>query len=71
VTANVSATTGSAVTGVSTASVTVVSAIARSTGTFVTGVSITTSLSRVLGVALTRTTEAGQTILVLVMPSRA
>jgi hypothetical protein len=65
----VSATTGSAVTGISTTTATVISSISKSTGSFVTGVSIATSLSRVLGVALTGA-DAGQTVLVLVMPSR-
>jgi hypothetical protein len=66
----VSATTGSAVTSVSTTTAIVVSSISKSTDRFVTGVSIIASLSRVLGVALTGA-DADQAVLVLVMPSRA
>jgi hypothetical protein len=58
------------VTGVSTTSATVVSSISKSTGTFVTGASISASLSRVVGVALTSATGAGQTVTILVLPSR-
>jgi len=41
-----------------------------STGQAVTGVSVATAINRVLGVALTSATTAGQTITVLVSPSR-
>jgi hypothetical protein len=58
------------VTGVSTTPATVVSSISKSTGSFVTGVSVSASLSRVLGIALTSATGAGQTVTILVMPSR-
>lgn len=43
---------------------------ATSTGQAVTGVSVATSINRVLGVALASATTAGQTITVLVSPSR-
>ena len=68
--AGVSASTSSAVTGISTGSATVVSGVGASTGTFVTGVSLGTTLSRILGIALTGASAAGQTINVLVIPSR-
>jgi hypothetical protein len=41
-----------------------------STGSAVTGVSVAAAINRVLGVALTSATAAGQTITVLVHPSR-
>jgi len=80
VTANVSASTGSAVTGVSTSTASAVTGVSTSTtsvvgsvstssGTFVTGVSIGTTLSRVIGIALTSSTGAGQTITILILPS--
>jgi len=70
VVANVTSTTDSAIASVTTTTATVVSGVSTSTGTFVTGVSIGSTLTRVLGVALTGATAAGQTITVLVMPSR-
>jgi len=79
VVAGVSASTGSAVTGVSTSTATVVSGISTSTatvisgvststGTFVTSVSLGTTLSRVIGIALTGASSAGSTITILVIP---
>jgi hypothetical protein len=46
-----------------------VSGISTSTGTFVTSVSLGTTLSRVIGIALTGASGAGQQITVLVAPS--
>jgi hypothetical protein len=65
-----SKTTTTAVTDISTTPATVVSSISKTTGNFVTGVAVYSSINRVLGVALTGASNAGASIQVLVMPSR-
>jgi hypothetical protein len=71
VVADVSASTGSAVTRISATPATVVSGVSTTTTRCLTYVAVLTTLTRVLGMALTRSDAAGQPILVLVMPSSA
>jgi hypothetical protein len=71
VVADVSASTGSAVTGISATPATVVSGVSTTTTQCLTYVAVLSELTRVLGMALTRSDTAGQRILVLVMPSYA
>jgi len=49
----------------------VLSDVAVSTGSFVTGVSVGATIARVLGVALQGATTAGAQVLVLISPSRS
>jgi hypothetical protein len=61
--------TGSAVTSVTKSTGSAVTGVSTSTGTALTGVSVASALNRVVGIALTGATGAGQTITILVIPT--
>ena len=64
-----STSTGSFLTGVTPSTGSAVTGVSTSTGSALTGVSVLSSLSRVIGIALTGATGAGQTITILVIPA--
>jgi hypothetical protein len=64
-----STSTGTFLTGVTPSTGSAVTAVSTSTGTALTGVSVASALNRVVGIALTGATAAGQTITVLVIPT--
>jgi hypothetical protein len=64
-----STSTGTFLTGVTPSTGSAVTAVSTSTGTALTGVSVASVLNRVVGIALTGATAAGQTITVLVIPT--
>jgi hypothetical protein len=64
-----STSTGSFLTGATPSTGSAVTSVSTSTGTALTGVSVTSTLSRVIGIALTGSTAAGQTITILVIPT--
>jgi hypothetical protein len=69
VVANVTAGTGTVITGVTPTVGTAVTGVSSSTGTFVQNVSVNASLNRVIGIALSSTTGAGQNLTILILPA--
>ncbi|MCC6057857.1 MAG: hypothetical protein LM568_02955 [Desulfurococcaceae archaeon] len=64
-----STSTGTFLSDVTPSTGTAVTSVSTSTGTALTDASVTSTLSRVIGIALTGSTAAGQTITILVIPA--
>jgi len=65
----ISSTTGTAVTAVTPSTGSAVTGVSTSTGTFVQNVSVNANLNRVIGIALSSTTGAGQNLTILILPA--
>jgi hypothetical protein len=64
-----STSTGTFLTGATPSTGSAVTSVSTSTGTALTSVSVQSSLNRVIGIALTGATAAGQTVTILVIPT--